>query len=126
MMLNFNSVLVFSEDPKKLSDFYGKVFQKEPDWTDNGYFGFTVGKGMLVFGPHDKVTGKNEHPQRMMFNFETQDVSGEFDRIKSLGAKVIAEPYKMSEDMKGWIATFADPDDNYFQLMSPMDMEGSK
>jgi predicted enzyme related to lactoylglutathione lyase len=21
---------------------------------------------------------------------------------------------------EGWVATFADPDDNYFQLMSPM------
>jgi predicted enzyme related to lactoylglutathione lyase len=24
-----------------------------------------------------------------------------------------------SEDPEGWIATFADPDDNYFQLVSP-------
>ena len=30
----------------------------------------------------------------------------------------------MSEEDPGLIATLADPDDNYFQLMSPMDLEG--
>lgn len=30
-MLEIGSLLVFSEDPKRLSDFYGKVFQKDPD-----------------------------------------------------------------------------------------------
>ena len=45
-----------------------------------------------------------------------EEVQKEFDRIKSLGAIVIKEPY----DMGGmWIATLADPDGNYFQLMSP-------
>jgi predicted enzyme related to lactoylglutathione lyase len=29
----------------------------------------------------------------------------------------------MGEDDEGFIATFADPDDNYFQLMSPMPAE---
>jgi predicted enzyme related to lactoylglutathione lyase len=122
-MVTFNSILVFSEDPKKLKDFYAKVFDKQPEWEDNGYFGFTVGKGMLVFGSHDKVKGSNQNPERMMLNFEAHDVPSEFNRIKALGAQVIAEPYKMSEDMKGWIATFADPDGNYFQLITPMEVE---
>lgn len=34
-MLNLNSILVFSENPKELSDFYKKIFQKDPD---NNYF----------------------------------------------------------------------------------------
>jgi len=41
-----------------------------------------------------------------------------------LGAEVIAEPYQMGADddqFQGSIATFADPDGNYFQLMTPMD-----
>jgi predicted enzyme related to lactoylglutathione lyase len=32
---------------------------------------------------------------------------------------VVAEPYHPMEDQKGTIATFADPDNNYFQLMTP-------
>lgn len=118
-MLNLNSILLFSDNPKKLSDFYKKVLQKEPDWTDHGYFGFSAGKTFLSIGHHDKVKGKNKNPERMMFNFETSDVKGEFERIKSLGAKVVAKPYKPREDANMWIATFADPDGNYFQLMSP-------
>ena len=118
-MLDFRSILVFSEDPKRLSDFYGKVLQKEPDWVMEGYYGFRAGNTFLTFGPHDKVKGKNPNPDRIMYNFETRDVKFEFDRIKGLGAKVVAEPYQMGGDYDGWIATFADPDGNYFQLMTP-------
>ena len=35
-MLNFSSILVFSEHPEKLNEFYKKVFQKDPDWADYG------------------------------------------------------------------------------------------
>ena len=118
-MLDLRSILVFSEDPKRLSDFYGKVFQKDPDWVMEGYYGFNAGKTFLTFGPHDNVKGKNRNPDRMMYNFETSDVKGEFERIKGFGANVVAEPYQMGENTDGWIATFADPDGNYFQLMTP-------
>ena len=104
-MLDFNSILVFSKDPKKLADFYRKVFQKDPDWTEGGYYGFMTGKGIIAFGPHDKVQGRNTNPERIMFNFETKNVKGEFERIKKLGATVVAEPYNPAEDPKGMIAT---------------------
>lgn len=118
-MLNLNSILVFSENPKELAHFYKKVFQKEPDWADQDYYGFSVGKGSLTVGPHDEVHGENTNPQRIMFNLETKDVEEEFERIKKAGAKIIAKPYKASEDPKMWIATLADLDNNYFQLVSP-------
>jgi hypothetical protein len=41
---------------------------------------------------------------------------------------VIAEPYQMggeSDELTASIATFADPDDNYFQLLSPMPEQGA-
>lgn len=119
-MLNFNSILVFSENPSALAAFYEKVFQKEPDWNEGGYTGFMLGGAAITIGPHDKVTGKSQNPERIMFNFETEDVQGEFDRIKELGAEIIAEPYGFEEGEEGKIATFADPDGNYFQLMTPM------
>ena len=43
-MLDFNSILVFSKDPKKLADFYKQVFQKDPDWSEGGYNGFMAGR----------------------------------------------------------------------------------
>ena len=57
-----------------------------------------------------------------MFNFETDDVKGEFERIKGLGAISVAEPYIPSEDSKMTMATLSDTDGNFFQLMTPMKM----
>lgn len=125
-MLSFSSILLSSDNPKPLADFYQKVFQKEPDMNEGGYVGFLVGKGFITIGPHSKVHGKNTSPERTIINFEISDVKGEFDRIKALGAKVVAQPYQMGEDTKAWIATLADPDNNYFQLMTPWEEMNSK
>jgi predicted enzyme related to lactoylglutathione lyase len=120
-MLKFNSLLLFSEKPDTLAEFYKKVFDKDPDFSDGGYSGFQVGNGMIVIGPHDKIKGENKTPERMLINFETEDVKDDFERIKKEGAKIIKEPYNPGEGML--IATFADPDGNYFQLTSPMKMD---
>ncbi len=119
-MLKFNSLLLFSENPQKLSEFYKKVFQQEADWGDSGYSGFMLGAGMLIIGPHDKIHGENKTPERLIVNFETPTVEKEFARIKKLGAKVVKEPYHPGEDKTMMLATFADPDGNYFQLATPM------
>lgn len=123
-MLNLNSVIIFSENPQTLVNYYSQVLQKTPEWKGEvGEFqGFRVGDGYLVIGPHDKVAGKNQNPERIMFNLETEDVAGEFQRLKEIeGSQVIAEPYHPSEDPKIWLSTLADPDNNYFQLGSPME-----
>lgn len=122
-MLNFGSVLVFSEDPKRLADFYKSIFQKNPDWSEDGYYGFKAGNGVIMFGPHDKVHGKSVNPERVLFNFETKDVNGEFERIRKLGAAVVADPYHPGEDANMTIATFSDPDNNYFQLVTPWEAD---
>ena len=77
--------------------------------------------GFVSIGPHSEVHGRNAHPGRLLWNIETADVKGDFERFKAAGAIVIAEPYGFENDPNSWIATFADLDDNYFQLMSPMD-----
>lgn len=120
MKLNFNSILLSSEDHKRLADFYSKVFDKKPEMEDETYTGFLVGSCFLSIGDHDKVKGKSPNPERILFNFETDDVRGEFERIKKIdGAEVIAEPYEPGEGYL--IATFADPDGNYFQILPPWD-----
>jgi predicted enzyme related to lactoylglutathione lyase len=47
-------------------------------------------------------------------------VKGNFERFRAAGATVVQEPYSPDEEPEGLIATFSDPDNNYFQLMSPM------
>jgi predicted enzyme related to lactoylglutathione lyase len=119
--MDFNSLLIGSEDPARLVEYYIKVLG-EPAFSEGGYTGWQLGSGMVTVGPHSEVHGKNVAPGRIIWNIETADVRGEFERIKAAGGIVIAEPYGFDEVADGGsIATFADPDDNYFQLMSPMD-----
>lgn len=125
-MFNQLSLLLFSENSQKLSQFYEKVFGKSPDWQGGDFVGWLVGGCYFTIGPHDKVIGKNSNPERIIFNLETEHVDAEFERIKKLGAKIIADPYHPGESESMLIATFADPDNNYFQLVTPMDMEKSK
>jgi predicted enzyme related to lactoylglutathione lyase len=117
--MNLNSVLIGSEGPERLTDYYTKLFGK-PGWDEGGYTGWQIGSGWITVGPHDQVKGKNAQPGRLIWNIETPDVRGEFERFKTAGATVVREPYHPGEEAEGLIATFSDPDDNYFQLMSPM------
>jgi predicted enzyme related to lactoylglutathione lyase len=120
--MDFNSILIGSEDPKRLVDYYTKLFG-EPGMSDGGYTGWQLGSGMVTVGPHSEVTGKNPQPGRIIWNIQSDDVRADFDRFKAAGAIVIAEPYGFAEGgADASIATFADPDNNYFQLMTAMDM----
>jgi predicted enzyme related to lactoylglutathione lyase len=121
--MNFNSILIGSEDPQRLADYYTKLFG-EPTWNDGGYIGWMLGAGAVTVGPHSEVTGTNPQPGRLIWNIESADVQADFDRFKAAGATVVREPYGF-EGMPGLIATLADPDGNYFQLMSPMEPEGA-
>ncbi len=119
-MLNLSSVMIGSLQPKVLAEFYEKVLERPADSADDGWYEWKVGSTHLTIGEHSEVRGKAKEPQRVILDFETEEVKEEFDRIKGVGAEVIKEPYEMEG---AWIATFADPDGNYFQLMSPWEME---
>jgi predicted enzyme related to lactoylglutathione lyase len=120
--MNLNSILIGTEDPQRLVDYYTKLFGK-PGWDEGGYVGWQIGTGAFTVGLHDQVKGRNTEPGRLIWNIESTDVKGDFERLKAAGATVVREPYTMSEAAEApdaWIATFSDPDNNYFQLMSPM------
>jgi predicted enzyme related to lactoylglutathione lyase len=105
---------------KEMVAFYEKVFGKPADMvdTENGFWGWQLGGSSLGILNHSEMVGKAKDPGRVMINFETPQVKEEFERIKSLGGAAVHEPYEMGQ---GWIATLADPDGNYFQLMNPME-----
>ncbi len=104
--------------PKVMAAFYEKVFDKKPDMSEGGWSGWSVGSAFFSVGEHSEMKGQAKDPGRVMFNLETKEVKEEFERIKASGATVIKELYEMGG---GWIATFADPDGNYFQIMTPWD-----
>ena len=118
-MLKLNSVMIGTKQTKVLTTFYEKVIGKPPEMADekSGFYGWQVGNGYLGILEHSEMGGKTKDPGRVMLNFETSQVKEEFERIKALGGVVIQAPYQIDEE---WIATLADPDGNYFQLISPM------
>lgn len=130
-MLNFNSTMLNSGNAKELADFYEKVFEKKPDMHDGDYYGWLVGTAFFSIGQHSEVKGSAKDPDRVLFNFETKEVKEEFERVSKIdGVTIVKEPYTM-EGMSSeggssggehfWIATLADPDGNYFQLVTPWD-----
>ncbi len=118
--MNLNSVLIGSEDPQRLVDYYTKLFG-DPAWKEGGFTGWQLGSGGIMVGPHDQVKGTNAEPGRVIWNIETPEVKTEFDRMVAAGATVVREPYNPADDGgDALLCTFSDPDENYFQLASPM------
>ncbi|HUQ84868.1 MAG TPA: VOC family protein [Candidatus Limnocylindrales bacterium] len=120
-MLNLNSIMIGTHDPKRLANFYEAVLDKKPDMQDGSWYGFSAGSTYLSIGEHSEVKDTAQEPQRLMLCFESKEVKEEFERISKIeGVKVIKEPYEIQG---AWIATLADPDGNYFQLMTPWESE---
>jgi predicted enzyme related to lactoylglutathione lyase len=118
--MDFNNILIGSEQPDRLVEYYTRLFGA-PGWTDGGYTGWLIGRGAISIGPHSEVHGQNSEPGRIIINLESSDVKADYERFVAAGATVVREPYGfegLPPDVL--VATFADPDGNYFQLMSPM------
>ncbi len=114
--LNFNSIMIGSPQPAALADFYQKVFDRPADMTEDGWWMWQAGAGSISIGEHSEVKGQAKEPARIILNLETKEVKSEFERLKQAQVTVIKEPYEMGG---GWIATLADPDGNYVQLVTP-------
>lgn len=109
--------MIGTHQPKVLALFYEEVVGKKPDMNEGDWCGWLIGKTFLSVGSHSEIKGKSKEPQRVIINFETKQVKEEFERIKQVeGALVVKEPYEIGGAL---IVTFADPDGNYFQLMTP-------
>jgi len=119
-MLSLNSVMIGTQQLKELASFYQKVLDKPADMidTENGFYGWQVGATFIGVLEHSEMKGPSKDPGRVMINFETTQVKEEFERIMALGGVAIKAPYEIGG---GWIATLADPDGNFFQLITPMD-----
>jgi predicted enzyme related to lactoylglutathione lyase len=120
--MNFNSLLIGAADADALTAYYGKLFGP-PMFQDGGYSGWQIGQGFITVGPHSEVSGQSPQPGRLIWNIETPDVRGEFDRLQAAGAIVVRAPYEFEGSPGSAIATLADPEGNYFQLVSPMSFD---
>jgi len=122
MIRGIESVLLFSQDAKKLAAFYrekvGIKIELMGEMGDEGdeVYGTGWKKGSdLAIIDHSKVKGKSSQPERYMINFEVDDIEGEVKKVKGNGVKLIQDIYHVED--YGHIATFEDIDGNYFQLV---------
>ena len=118
-MVSFNSIMIGTKQFETLTAFYEKLFEKAPEMVEleSGFAGWAVGSTFLGVLRHSEMGGNTKDPGRIMLNFAVSDVQAEFERVQQIGASVVQAPYLMGET---WIATLADPDGNYFQLMPPL------
>lgn len=119
MIRKLDGVLLSSANPKKLAKFYREVVglkqSGEYEMGEDGESVFEFADAMLYINPHTAVKGKNKNPERFMMNFEVDDIEKEAPKLKKKGAKVVQDIYHI--EGYGLIATFADVDGNYFQLV---------
>jgi predicted enzyme related to lactoylglutathione lyase len=114
--LNLNSIMIGSSQPRVMGEFYEKVLGRPADMMEGDWYSWQVGNCFLGIGEHSEVSGPAKEPSRIILNLETRQVKEEFERLQGMNVTVIKAPYEL-DGM--WIATLADPDGNYIQLMSP-------
>lgn len=122
MIRGIESMTLFSQNAKKLADFYKekvglKVTLEAEMGEDNAnLFGFEMksGSGFYIVD-HSKVKGKNKQPERCIINFEVDDIEKEVAQLVKQGVKKIQDVYHVED--YGYIATLEDIDGNYFQLV---------
>lgn len=122
MIKGIDSVLLFSESAKKLAKFYEEkvglknsgVFEMGDKGEEVYMYEWKKGSSLSIID-HSKVKGKNKIPERVMVNFEVDDIKKEVARLKKAGVKVVRGTYHV--EGYGWVATFEDLDSNYFQLV---------
>jgi predicted enzyme related to lactoylglutathione lyase len=121
MIRGIDTIMLGSENAEKLAEFYREVVglkqTEELEMGENeekGYL-FEVGEVTLSILDHSEVKGKNKNPERIFINFEVDDIEKEVERLQNENVEVKQDIYHV--EGYGLIATFIDPDGNFFQLV---------
>lgn len=122
MFHKISTILIWSEDYRRLADWYQNVFNltineelNHPQ--DTGIlFDFPDGSPWLWIGQHSEIHGKNKDHLRIMFNINVDSVGKAYAYLKTKSVKFIATPFK-APTMDKWFATFSDPDGNTIQII---------
>lgn len=119
MVKKLEGLMLSSENTTKLADFYREVVgltqTMEFEMGEKGELGYAFEDVQLYINPHSEVHGKNKTPQRLIINFEVDDIEDEVEKLKDKGAKMVQEIYHV--EGYGLISTFEDVDGNFFQLV---------
>lgn len=119
MIKALDGILLSSEDSTKLADFYkDKVGLKcTGEWEigEKGEMGYEFADVKLFINQHSEVHGKSKEPERYILNFEVADIENAVEKLDKEDVKKIKDTYHI--EGYGMVATYEDPDGNYFQLV---------
>lgn len=122
MFKGIESVSIGSANAKKLADFYQKnvglklTLEAEMGENNENLFGFEVkGTSGFYIMDHTKIKGKAKEPDRILVNFEVEDIDSAVKKLDGNGVRKIQDKYHM--EGYGYIATYEDIDGNFFQLV---------
>ncbi len=116
-----SSVCLWSENPKKLAEFYlhtlNLPFDKELTLPDDTGTQFKIGETYFFVGYHDKIKGSAKDPYRIMIGFDVDSVQVAYDELAPKGVEFIQKP-SLSPDKTFYVATALDPEGNIIQFYS--------
>lgn len=121
MIRGVESLTLFSENAKKLAEFYqkkvGLSLSTEAELGDKDQlFGFEMSQGSgFYIVDHSKVKGRSKEPDRVIFNLEVDNIEDAVKKLDQQGVKKVQDTYHV--EGYGLIATFEDLDGNYFQFV---------
>lgn len=107
------TVMLASSDPARLAAFYGTVLQLERLQHFHDPV-FQLGESLLRIIHHSAVHGANQMPARCQLNLFVADALAECARLQG---QVTFVRRPENESWGGIVATLADPDGNYIQLI---------
>ncbi|HET9947011.1 MAG TPA: VOC family protein [Patescibacteria group bacterium] len=123
-MFSHYRILIYSENPDKLMEFYQDVLELPLDQkldipNDYGYK-FTVnGEWKVWIGKHSEVKGVAKEPFRHIFNIYVDSVEKWYEKIKDK-AEIVCKPELApfaTEENQIYVCTFLDPEKNCWQFM---------
>ena len=122
MVKGIEGILLGSANAKKLAKFYretvGITQTMEFEMGENNEKGFAFefkGSSGFYIMDHSSVKGLNKTPERLIINFEVDNIEKETARLKRSKVKIKQDIYHLEN--YGYIATLVDPDGNFFQLV---------
>lgn len=114
------SVGIWSENYKKLATWYVDILnftiRESAEFPNDSYIAFDFGENWLWIGKHDKVSGKNKDPYRIMIEFYVESVMQTYEELKEKGVTIIAEPFAEPTSTGNWCMTITDPEGNILQF----------
>jgi lactoylglutathione lyase len=117
MIKGVNSVIIWTEDVKKLAPFYRDTLGLKASDTGDEFAVFELGGSQqLALGAHSEVKGRSKEPNRVMINLDVDDAQAEYERLKGKGVQFIRPPSPEPQGDGMIIATLQDPDGNTLQL----------